>query len=64
MDMLSYSKEREPAIEETDLNAVARDVVELVGPRAKELGVELETAAGRRLADDARPTRRAFTGRC
>ncbi len=43
MDMLSYSKDREPALEETDLNAVARDVVELLAPRAKELGVTLST---------------------
>jgi signal transduction histidine kinase len=41
MDMLSYSKEREPNIESTDLNGVARDVLELMAPRAKELGVEL-----------------------
>ena len=41
MDMLSYSKEREPNIESTDLNGVARDVIELLAPRAKELGVEL-----------------------
>ena len=36
MDMLSYSKDREPALEETDLNAVVREVVELLAPRAKE----------------------------
>jgi signal transduction histidine kinase len=41
VDMLSYSKEREPNIESTDLNAVARDVIELLAPRAKELGIEL-----------------------
>jgi signal transduction histidine kinase len=41
MDMLSYSKEREPSIESTDLNGVAREVIELMAPRAKELGVEL-----------------------
>jgi signal transduction histidine kinase len=40
-DMLSYSKEREPNIETTDLNAVARDVLELLAPRAAELCVEL-----------------------
>jgi signal transduction histidine kinase len=44
MDMLSYSKDREPALEETDLNAVVRDVVELLGPRAKELSVALTAA--------------------
>jgi signal transduction histidine kinase len=42
MDMLSYSKEREPAAEPTDLNALVREVVELVEPRAKELGVKLD----------------------
>ncbi len=41
MDMLSYSKEREPSIESTNLNSVARDVIELLAPRAKELGIEL-----------------------
>ena len=44
MDMLSYSKEREPAVEPTDLNAVAREVVELIAARAKELDVELEVS--------------------
>lgn len=43
MDMLSYSKDREPAVVETDLAAVVRDVVELLAPRAKELGVTLTT---------------------
>jgi signal transduction histidine kinase len=42
MDMLSYSKEREPAAELTDLNGLAREVVDLVEPRASELGVNLE----------------------
>jgi signal transduction histidine kinase len=42
MDMLSYSKEREPAIEETDLNAVASDVVELLEGRTKDGGVKVE----------------------
>ncbi len=43
MDMLSYSKEREPALEETDLNQVVRDVLELEAGRARELGAKLET---------------------
>src|SRR5258707_10348656 len=38
MDMLSYSKGREPAIEPTDLNAVIGDVLELVDGRAKKMG--------------------------
>jgi signal transduction histidine kinase/pSer/pThr/pTyr-binding forkhead associated (FHA) protein len=42
-DMLSYSKEREPAIEPTDLNQVARDVVELMQARAEEKGAQLTT---------------------
>jgi signal transduction histidine kinase len=48
MDMLSYSKERVPAIEATDINAVVRDVLELVGGRAREIGAKLDT----RLAAD------------
>jgi len=42
MDMLSFSKDREPAVEDTDLNAVVRDVMELLGGRAKELGIKFE----------------------
>jgi signal transduction histidine kinase/pSer/pThr/pTyr-binding forkhead associated (FHA) protein len=48
MEMLSFSKEREPAIEETDLNRIVHDVLELVQVRAQEKGVKLE----RRLAED------------
>jgi two-component system NtrC family sensor kinase len=42
MDMLTFSKEREPACEATDLNEVIREVIELVEARASELGVTLE----------------------
>jgi signal transduction histidine kinase len=42
MDMLSFSKEREPCIQETRLNQVARDVVELMSNRVQEKGVQLE----------------------
>src|ERR1700722_13191918 len=42
MDMLSYSKEREPAVEPTDLNALVREVIELVDARAKAMGIKLE----------------------
>jgi len=42
MDMLSYSKEREPAIEETSLNGIVNDVVELLLGRVKEVGAKLE----------------------
>jgi signal transduction histidine kinase/pSer/pThr/pTyr-binding forkhead associated (FHA) protein len=42
MDMLSYSKEREPAVEATQLNQIAEDVIELMEGRAREAGVKLE----------------------
>ncbi|MFO0807311.1 MAG: ATP-binding protein [Gemmataceae bacterium] len=42
LDMLSYSKEREPAVEPLDLNALAGEVVELMRPRAVERGVRLD----------------------
>ncbi len=41
MDMLSYSKERRPDPEPTDLNAVVGEVAELMQPRAEEQGVDL-----------------------
>jgi signal transduction histidine kinase len=43
MDMLSYSKEREPNLEDTDVNQIVRDVVELLEGRVAELGVTLTT---------------------
>src|SRR5262249_8431759 len=46
MDMLSYSKERIPAVETTDLNEVIKDVVELLAGRAAEIKVKLEVSAG------------------
>jgi signal transduction histidine kinase len=42
MDMLSYSKEREPAIENANINDIVRDVHELMATRARELGVKLD----------------------
>lgn len=42
MDMLNYSKDRIPNVEPTDLNEMIDDVVELLTPRASELGVTLE----------------------
>jgi signal transduction histidine kinase len=47
-DMLTYSKEREPAAEETDLNAVVRDVLETLAGRARDMGLRLDA----RLADN------------
>lgn len=41
MDMLNFSKEREPAVESTDVNQLVRDVVELMEARARELNVKL-----------------------
>jgi signal transduction histidine kinase len=42
MDMLSFSKDREPALEPADLNTTVADVVELMQSRADELEVALE----------------------
>ncbi len=42
MDMLSFSKEREPALDPADLNATVADVVELMRSRADELHVALD----------------------
>ncbi len=42
MDMLSFSKDREPALDPADLNATVADVVELMRSRAGELNVALE----------------------
>lgn len=41
MDMLSYSKEREPDLSAADVNDTVGDVVELMQARAAEHGVEL-----------------------
>jgi signal transduction histidine kinase len=46
MDMLSFSKDREPALEPADLNKTVADVVELMQSRAQELGVELAWQPG------------------
>jgi signal transduction histidine kinase len=43
MDMLSFSKEREPCIQETNLNQIIREVVELLDARVKELRIHLES---------------------
>ncbi|MEO0529138.1 MAG: ATP-binding protein [Planctomycetota bacterium] len=41
MDMLSYSKERRPDPEPTDITEIIHDVMELMKVRAKELNVDL-----------------------
>ena len=43
MDMLSFSKEREPAIEKVDVNGIVRDVLELVQAKVQGRGVKVET---------------------
>ncbi|MGB7343824.1 MAG: ATP-binding protein [Pirellulaceae bacterium] len=42
MDMLTFSKEREPERVDADLNVQVRDVVELMQTHAKEQGVQLK----------------------
>jgi signal transduction histidine kinase/pSer/pThr/pTyr-binding forkhead associated (FHA) protein len=42
MDMLSFSKDREPALAPADLNETVGEVVELMQSRAGELGVNLD----------------------
>jgi signal transduction histidine kinase len=42
MDMLTYSKEREPVLEPADLNEVTAEVVGLMQSRAKDQGVDLQ----------------------
>jgi signal transduction histidine kinase/pSer/pThr/pTyr-binding forkhead associated (FHA) protein len=49
MDMLTYSKEREPAFQETNINQIVLDVVELAAGQAKELGAKLETRLDEKL---------------
>ncbi|HYH63391.1 MAG TPA: ATP-binding protein, partial [Urbifossiella sp.] len=46
LDMLSYSKEREPSIEPTDLNKLCEDVLDMVRGRAAEHGVALDWRPG------------------
>jgi signal transduction histidine kinase len=50
MDMLSFSKDREPALESADLNETVGEVFELMQPRAQELGVRLQWHPGENLA--------------
>lgn len=49
MDMLTFSKEREPELVPSNMNEVAADVVELMTSRAKEKQVELRFAPAERL---------------
>ena len=58
MDMLSYSKEREPAIEDTNVNRVVDNVLELLSGRIKEMGAKLENPIERRSPAGACRSRR------
>lgn len=49
LDMLSFSKEREPLIDPTDLNKLCEDVLDVVRGRAAEKGVALEFQGGKGL---------------
>lgn len=42
MDMLSFSKEREPAVEQVNLNKLVEDVIDVVRGRTEEKGVRLD----------------------
>ena len=55
MDMLTFSKEREPAIEKVDVNAVVGDVLELVQGKAQAAGIRIETRLGELPAAQADP---------
>lgn len=46
MDMLSFSKDRVPSLQETDLNKVITELCELADARARECGVRLQFRPG------------------
>ncbi len=46
LDMLSFSKEREPLIELTDINKLCEDVLEVVHGRVEERGITVDWRAG------------------
>ena len=51
LDMLTFSKEREPQLVTSSLNAVVADVVELMQSRSEELGVSLSWTAAEEMPD-------------
>jgi signal transduction histidine kinase len=51
MDMLTFSKEREPELIPANINRVVRDVVELMHARAAEFNVELRWEPGQPMPD-------------
>ena len=63
MDMLTFSKEREPDLTTANINTVVRDVVELMQARAQEEQIELVLPAGRKHARPGLRSRRHPSGR-
>ena len=64
LDMLTFSKEREPNLETGDINAVIADVVELMQGRASDLNVTLNWTPGENIPPflfDAEQIHRAVT---
>jgi PAS domain S-box-containing protein len=57
LDLLSYSKEREPDYAPCDPNEVAREVCDLVRPEADESGVALEVELDKRIGRVAMDSR-------
>jgi len=51
MDMLTFSKEREPDIETANVNRIVADVIELMSARAEELDIELVWHPASRMPD-------------
>ncbi|MBI1918869.1 MAG: GAF domain-containing protein, partial [Planctomycetes bacterium] len=49
MDMLSFSKEREPAIENVDVNALVQEVLEVVQGRARGKDIKVQTRLDKQL---------------
>ena len=49
MNMLAFSKQREPHLEQIDLNALIRDVLDLVLPQAEQVRVEVTADLGENL---------------
>ena len=64
MDMLTFSKEREPDLTTANLNEVVADVIELMRVRADEEQVDAAVAAGRGDAGRWSSIPRASTARC
>ena len=64
MDMLTFSKDREPDPMPSDVNQVVGEVVELVQSRADELSVELGVATGQKHSRCWSSIPRACIGPC